>query len=151
MNYIKLQQDILKAKFDEDTRGRRSPFLYGLYENSVAIIVNGCYIVFVPKHCFYLDLKKVFPDNVPVKLDTMLKRIYEAEPVEDTKSIRIVTDKERKVRVFAGPKDQIWLADDTFKYFGKDVTEYRGTDKKGPVYLYEYEVLVGIILPVNHH
>ena len=149
MNYIKLQQDILKAKYIEDTRARRSPFVYGFYEESVAIVINGSCIVFIPKCEFYLDLDKVFPKNVPIKLDTVMKNIYEAEPIEDTRATRIVAD-DRKVRIFSGKNDQIWIADDLFKYFGKDVTEYRGTDKRSPIYLYEYKVLVGVLYPVNH-
>lgn len=149
MNYIKLQQDILKAKFIEDTRGRRSPFAYGFYEESVAIVIDSQYIVFVPKCAFYLDLEKTFPKNVPLTVGKMIKP-YDTEPITDTGMIRTIEDG-RKIRVFSGAKDEIWIDDRKFKYFGKDdVTEYRGTDKKSPIYLYEYEVLVGMILPVNH-
>lgn len=149
MNYIKLQQDILKAKFIEDTKGRQSPFWYGLYKESVAIIIDGHYIVFIPKCAFYLDLDKIFPKVKPANINTIIKCINEAEPIQDTRAMRIVAD-DQKVRIFSGKNDQIWIADDLFKYFSKDVTEYRGIDKKSPIFLYEYEVLVGVLYPVNH-
>ena len=149
MNYIKLQQDILKAKFVEDTRGRKSPFAYGFYEESIAIVIDGHYIVFIPTCAFYLDLKKTFPKLVPVNVEKIIKP-YDTEPITDTGMIRTVEDG-LKVRVFSGKTDQIWIDEKCFKYFGKDeVTEYRGTGKKYPIYLYEYEVLVGMLLPVNH-
>ena len=149
MNYVKLQTDILKAKFIEDTRGRKSPFMYGFYEESVAIIIDGHYMALVPKCAFYLDLEKVFPKLVPVDVKKMIKP-YDTETITDTGMIRTVGDG-HKVRVFSGKNDQIWIDEKFFKYFGKDdVTEYRGINKKYPIYLYEYEVLVGMLSPVNH-
>ena len=59
MNHIKLQQDILKAKDAEDKRGKRSPFMYGLKENSVYICVNRCCIVVIPFLGFLHIFRKV--------------------------------------------------------------------------------------------
>lgn len=72
MNHTKLQQDILKARGDEDRRGKRSPFRYGLTEESVYVCVNNFYIVFIPKPIWYLDNEKVF-STTPLDLDNLFK------------------------------------------------------------------------------
>ena len=147
MNHIKLQQDILKAKDAEDKRGKRSPFMYGLKENSVCICVNRCCIVVIPRVYWYLDNEKVF-STTPIKLDHMFKMDEDTVPVYDIGLIRTLPDG-RKVREFKGDKFSVYLAEDNLKYFGKDVTEYQAINETSPVYLYEYNSLVGIVLPVK--
>lgn len=152
MNYIKLQTDILKAKEAEDLRGKPSPFKYGLIDNYVGIIVNGSYLVLVPKCAFYLDFEKTFPKQVPIKIEQILKfrDAEDALPATDTGITRRIETVNKTIKVFTTEKADIWVDKDHFKYFGKDVTEYRGTEKNKPLYLFEYEVLVGMVLPVNH-
>lgn len=146
MNHIKLQQDILKAKDAEDKRGKRSPFMYGLEENSVCICVNHCCVVVIPRVYWYLDNGKVF-STTPLKLDNMFKIKEDTVPVYDIGLIRMLPDG-RKVREFKGDEFSVYLAEDNLKYFGKDVTEYQAINEKSPVYLYEYNRLAGIVYPV---
>lgn len=146
MNHIKLQQDILKAKDAEDKRGKRSPFRYGLKEDSVYICMNACCVV-IPGVYWYLDNDKVF-STTPLKLDNMFKIKEDTVSVYDIGLIRTFPDG-RKVREFKGDKFSVYLAEDNLKYFGKDVTEYQAINEKSLVYLYEYDRLVGIVCPVN--
>lgn len=45
MKTIKLLTDILKASEKRDQGGKKSPFMYGETENSIAIAVEGHYLV----------------------------------------------------------------------------------------------------------
>ena len=148
MNYLKLQTDILKAWERENTRGKKSPFMYGLLDETVGITVDEHYIVMVPRCAFALDLKRVFEKQEPYDL-TRFTDYHDTEPIYDTGILRITADG-RKVRVFSSSNDEIWIDEKYFGYFGQDVTEYRGSAKNKPVFLFEEEVLVGMLLPVAH-
>lgn len=147
MNYIKLQQDILKARGDEDRRGKRSPFRYGLTEESVYVSMNNSYIVFIPKPVWYLDNEKAF-STTPLNLDNLFKAKEGTVPIYETGLIRTLPDG-RKVKQFSSGKFDVYVDENNLKYFGKDVTDYMGINEKYPIYLYEYGRLVGIVLPVN--
>lgn len=53
------------------------------------------------------------------------------------------------MKQFSSEKFDVYVDENSLKYFGKDVTDYMGSSEKSLVYLYEYGRLVGIICPVN--
>ena len=154
MNHIKLQQDILKARYRESTGGRNLPYMYGLTDTGVGIVVDRSYLIMVPWAVWYLDLEKIFQDRKPVNIENMIKGHWDTIPAYDTGMIRVLTQDKRNVGVFKLDKpdsEEIWIAINNLKYFDKELTTYTGTAKNKPVYLYEYEALVGMILPVAHN
>lgn len=153
MKYLQLQTDILKAAYKQDTRGKASPFHCGDYENKIAVIVDGCYMVFVPEDKFYLDISYVF--DKPRDVSKMMRSENEAIDAYNTGMIRTVLDG-RKVRVFSTDQEaEIWIAESNLKYFDLDKCTFKGSEKNKPLFIYEDtnlgSQLVGYILPVNHN
>ena len=154
MKYVKLQTDILKAADKQKITGNASPFQCGGdYENKIVVIVDSCYMVFVPEDKFYLDISYVF--DKPLDVSKMMRSENEAIDAYNTGMIRTVADG-RKVRVFSTNYEaEIWIAEQTLKYFNLDECRFRASTKNKPVFIYEDNnlgsQLVGYILPVNHN
>lgn len=155
MKTVKLLTDILKASEKRDQGGKKSPFMYGETEDSIAVAVGGSYLVFVRKDRFYLDLEKCFPKQTPLNL----KKIIFEDPGDaflayDTGMTRKVEDG-RTIKIFETEKATIWIDADNFRYLDLDGAIFKGTEKNKPLYVYEDsnlgEMLVGMILPVNHN
>lgn len=164
MDYTKLQTDILKAAIAEDHFKKVSPFLWSDCGDDLAIMVEGFYVVFIPKTEFYLDVNKVFK-NEPVKKVYNETELRYAYPAYDTQQLRYVDPKKPPLKIFKladnVSDDEIRVNLNFFKYFGKDYEayHYKGHGKKKPLYVYEggetdtfqsFEHLVGILLPVNY-
>lgn len=153
MNYIKLLTDVLKARDKEKTRGVKSPYLYGYYEKYgekyIAIAIDGHALVFIPERVFYLDIEKCF-ETTPLSVDKM----FDYDNVVDTYTDGIVRpvggDPKHKVQIFSNDKADIWIDVKYLKLFDLSISHFKGSDKKSPLYIYEDETLVGLVLPVNH-
>ena len=154
MNYIKLLTDVLKARDKEKTRGVKSPYLYGYYEKYgekyIVIAIDGHALVFIPERVFYLDIEKCFDQVEPLHVN----KIIDDDNVVDTYTDGIVKpvggDPKRKVQIFSNDKADIWIAVKYLKLFDLSISHFKGSDKKSPLYIYEDETLVGLVLPVNH-
>lgn len=152
MNYIKLQADILKAADKQERSGKRSPYMYGMIEDFIGVIVDGYYLTLIRKNRFYLDLDKVFPHTAPVTIKNFIDGSEDTLQAEDTGVIRTVADG-RKVRVFETKEAEIWIDENALKYFDLSNSTFRASEKNKPLYIYEDdlgETLVGMIFPVNH-
>lgn len=153
MNYVKLLTDVLKARDKEKTRGVKSPYLYGYYEKYgekyIAIVVDGHALVFIPERVFYLDIEKCF-ETIPLSVDKMI----DYDNVVDTYTDGIVKpvggDSKHKVQIFSNDKADIWIAVEYLKLFDLSISHFKGSNEKSPLYIYEDETLVGLVLPVNH-
>lgn len=155
MKTIKLLTDILKASEKRDQGGKKSPFMYGETENSIAIAVEGHYLVFCRKDRFYLDLEKCFPKQTPLDLrKIMFEDPDYALDAYDTGMTRKIADG-RTVKIFETEKATIWIDANCFRYLDLDGAIFKGNEKNTPLYVYEDsnlgETLVGFILPVNHN
>lgn len=154
MKYIPFLIEILKAADKRDRKNwLKTNYQYGVTDKSVGVIVDGAYIVFVPRDYFYLDIPKIFRGQAPHNLERLVfdKEGYTV-PAEDTGVTKTVVD-DNKVRIFETKKSEIWIDEKILKYFELDKSTFRGSDHKSPLYIYEEsnlgKMLVGMVLSVN--
>lgn len=148
MKYLKFQQDLLKAAEARDG-WKRKPFHYPWFENehSIFICPQGHYFVSIPRSLFYLDKDKVL-NTPPFDGKSFLKDYDDLELVTDA---HVTQDVDKmKLHKFAIGNESVLLDEDNLKYFDLSHSTFRGTNRKSPIYIYEYEALVGMVLPVNH-
>ena len=144
MKLAKLQQDILKAAVARDTKRKMFEFFWYESEDFVCISPNGFYMVVIPKERFYLSLDRVFtapPINFGKYLDEP-----DMEIAKDTGTI--VKSETRTLHVFKVGDEEVFLDENNLKYFDLDICTFKGINYKSSIYIYEYDLLVGMVLPV---
>ena len=144
MNIINAQVEVLKEALNEKTKRR---VIYGTLDDKV-IIGNNTRLYVIPKEECAIDLTNVA--RVQVLQETTLKNIVndnECTEIELTNDIRVLGDK-RTVRVFTNGKENIYLDERLIKNFDLKKSTFKGKGAKSIVYIYEYEVMVGFLLPV---
>ena len=52
----------------------------------------------------------------------------------------------RKLRIYYNHDQTIYVDNDLFKYFDEEI-EVKGTTIKAPIYIFEYNQLIGMLLP----
>ena len=160
MKYVKLQQDLVKLadKRDRGAGSKRVRLFWGKPDEEdgyIEIVINGVYIVFIREDMRYIDLDKVCK-GAQIDIKRLMKDQYEAIEATNTISSRkIRTVGSLKVRIFETEKDsEIWIDENNLKYFDLDNSTFKGTDRNGPIYIYEADPinrLVGYVLPVRHN
>lgn len=153
MKYFKFQQELLKAAEGRDG-WKHKPFNYPWFElnNQVGICPSGHYIVLIPDELFYLDRKRVFKSTT-VNGEQILKlKGDDLKDATDTHSIIEYKQYNKLVKLhkFTVGDEPIYIDENNLKYFDLDISTYKGTGRKNPLYVYEDGGLVGMILPVNH-
>ena len=145
MKLAKLQQDILKAAVAKDTKRKMFEIFWYESEDSVCISPNGFYMVVIPKERFYLSLDKVFtapPTNFAKFLD-----VQDLEIARDTGTI--VKSEAKTLHVFKVGDEEVYLDESNLKYFDLDICTFKGINRISPIFIYEYDLLVGMVLPMN--
>lgn len=155
MKYFKFQQELLKAAEARDG-WKHKPFDYPWFElnNQVGVCPGGHYIILIPDELFYLDRKRVFKSTT-VNGEHILKlKNDELKDATDTHSIieyyPSSNKKAAKLHKFVVDDETIYIDEDKLKYFDTDISTYKGSGRKNPLYVYEHSRLVGMILPVNY-
>ena len=83
--------------------------------------------------------------------ESTLKRFVndnECTEIELTNDIRTLDDK-KTLRVFTNGKENIYLDERLIKNFDLKNSTFKGKGARSIVYIYEDEVMVGFLLPVN--
>ena len=52
------------------------------------------------------------------------------------------------LRVFSNGNENIYVDESLIKYFDLENSTFKGRNRKSPIYIYEDEVMVGVVLPV---
>ena len=153
MNYLKVQQNLLKAADARDGwKHKNFNIYYFTTEDKVWMCPKGEWMIGVPKNQFYLDIDKIWKDVKPVQGETFLKDTGDLKPAVDTNSIVQVTickKKKMNLHKFVVDNEAIYVQEEYLKFFDPDAT-FKGTKHNAPLYVYENGELVGLILPVNH-
>ena len=152
MNYIKIQNDILRAKDKCNISGKRFPYMYGYYDNNVGIVDDGKAIYLIPDKLFYLDKDKIFNSVLSNIVEKMVKSELDTQSLIFTDNIRSLKGCKIDVAILKdGKNNEIAFNIKYLKNIGLKANEctFKGTNYKSPIYVYEYDKLVAIIMPVK--
>ena len=145
MNIINAQVEVLKEALNGK---RKRNVIYGTLDDKV-IIGNNTRLYVIPKKECAIDLTNIDSNNVKIMQESSLKNfindnLYESVTLTDDKK---VVDK-KILRVFSNCNENIYVDESLIKYFDLEKSTFKGRNKKSPIYIYEYEVMVGVVLPV---
>lgn len=148
---MKFQQDLLKAA-DERDGWKHKLFNYPWFETDDKIFIcpQGHYFIAILKVQFYMDKEKVFKNITPINGKSFLNH-DNLQMATDTHTI-VVADVKAKMKLhkFVIGDEVIFLDENNLKYFDLEDSTFKGTNRKNPIYIYENEELVGMVLPVIH-
>ena len=145
MNIINAQVEVLKEALKEK---RKHNVIYGTLEDKV-IIGNGTRLYVIPKKCCAIDLTNIA--RVQILGESTLRNFIndnECTEIELTSDIKIL-DNKTTVRVFTNGKENIYLDERLLKNFDLKKSTFKGKGAKSIVYIYEDDIMVGFLLPVN--
>lgn len=152
MNYLKVQQNLLKAADARDGwKHKDFHVAYSVTDNRVWVCPEGCWMMGIPKDQFYLDVDKIWKDFQPFKTETFLKDTWDLKPAVDTNTTIQVTEFKKKLNLhkFVVDGEEVYIQEKYLEFFDPDA-HFEGRNSKAPLYVYENDELVGLILPVNH-
>lgn len=144
MNHVKIQVDIIK--WNENNRiGRRNKTIFNGYQQddeNTFIVYNGVAIFIIPNNLVFLDLNKIF-DGKQMNVEKMIdySNTDKLSNSHLSKSIE-----KRKLRIYYNHDQTIYVDNDLFKYFDEEIEE-KGTTIKEPIYIFECNQLIGMLLP----
>lgn len=152
MNTLKLQNDLTKAAFNRDNKGKmfNGVFLKRDYDTLVGF--NGSAIYTIYNDDLYIDCEKVFNGRSPQNFENVINGVIDNddyEPLTNTRTIeqRKINGKKANLFKFNNSKGDIYINKDLLKYFDMDRLVLFGGDSRQPIRAYEDNTLVGIVCP----
>ena len=145
MNIINAQVEVLKEALNGK---RKHKVIYGTLEDKV-IIGNNTILYVIPKEECGIDLTNVA--CVQILQESTLKNFIndnECTEIKLTNDIRVL-DNKRTVRMFTNEKENIYLDERLIKNFDLKNSTFKVKYARSIVYIYENEVMVGFLLPIN--
>lgn len=152
MNYLKVQQNLLKAADARDGwKHKDFHVAYSVTDDRVWVCPEGYWMIGIPKDQFYLNVDKIWKDFQPFKTETFLKDTWDLKPAVDTNTTIQVTEFKKKLNLhkFVVDGEEVYIQEKYLEFFDPDA-HFEGRNSKAPLYVYENDELVGLILPVNH-
>ena len=155
MNYIKLQQDLIKAANSRDEKGKAFIGFYVKREYETIIGPNQSQVFVIPNERLYIDVEKVFNgrevptfENVLYKIET--NENYTFLKNEDVLERHVYNKKKIDVYRFENTalNEKIYLNKKLMKYYDMDNLSIYGGNNKQPVKIYENGKFVGVLAPV---
>ena len=143
MNIAKIQTDLLK-----DALNKKGVKWFIELDGSEVVVSNGYQMYVINADDFILDVNKLI--GAGVKTMTTAKNLLDgyknAKPLTKT-PIKRVIGKYVCIELKLG-EESIYVDESLLKNYDKSI-EFEGTGAKTPVYIYEGEILVGVVLPVR--
>lgn len=141
MNYLKVQQDLLKNAITE-----KGEWLFGKYENSIGVS-EGHVIWLIPQSCFILDTEQLKKHSIrDFDVARMLEFNYckyeDAVASDELKQY----NKKTLVNIKGGDKEA-WVDVSLLKYFNSPT--FKVSSPTSPLMVFEKEELVGVVCPVK--
>ena len=143
MNIINAQVEILKEALKNKT------VIYGVLGDKV-FIGNPNMLYIIPKNKCGIDLTNIDCNNITIIQDETIKRLtddFGYENVTLTNDIKLCDNK--KLRVFLKDNESICVDTDLLKNFDLKESTFKCRNSKCPILIYEYEVMVGLVLPFH--
>lgn len=155
MNYIKLQQDLIKAANSRDEKGKAFNGFYVKREFETIIGPNRSQAFVIPNDSVYIDVEKVFNGKEVPTFERVLSKIETDENYtflknENVLEQRVYNKKKIDVYRFENTKlnEKIYLNKKLMKYYDMDNLSIYGGNNKQPVRIYEGELFIGVLAPV---
>ena len=155
MNYIKLQQDLIKAANSRDEKGKAFRGFYVKREFETIIGPNQSQAFVIPNEQLYIDVEKVFNSREVPTFENVLYKIETSENYtflknENVLEQRVYNKKKIDVYRFENIKlnEKIYLNKKLMKYYDMDNLSIYGSNNKQPVKIYENGKFIGVLAPV---
>ena len=148
MKVTKILTDLLK----QVEKGDLSRVFYGADKEYTFYSPDGHRGYKIPSNRFLVDLEKALPNRAPVADFKKFLRDEDSYPAYKTNEIRKINNPYGKktidvVKISNGDK-YAWINEVYLKEFDVDCT-FKISSPKSPVFIYEDDELVGLILPVH--
>ena len=155
MDYIKLQNDLMKSAFNRDEKYKQFLGFYLKKECEFVCGLNRSQAFIIPNDNMYIDIDKVFKGREVPTFDNVLYKIQTDESYSMLKNTDIIEQRtigKKKIQLLVYENttlnEKIYLDKKLFKYYNtKNLVLYGGNDKQ-PVRVYEDTEFVGVIAPV---
>ena len=152
MNYIKLQNDLVKAAFNRDKKDKPFNGVYLTREYDTFVGFNGSAVYTIYNDELFIDCEKVFAGRSPQNFENVVNSVMDNddyEPLTNTGTIeqRKINGKKKMLFKFNNSKGDIYVNKDLLKYFDMDKLVLFGGDNKQPIKAYEDNTFVGIVCP----
>ena len=155
MNYIKLQQDLIKAAANHDKKGKlfNGVFLKRDYDTLVGFNAYAIYAIYaIYNDELYIDCEKVFNGRSSQNLENVINGIMDNEDYEPLNNLNTIEQhkikgKKASLFKFKNSKGDIYINKDLLKYFDMDTLVLYGGDNRQPIRAYEDNTFVGIVCP----
>lgn len=122
---------------------------YGIEDGYIYYIPDGHRMFRIPENDFLIDLKKAFPKKIPL---TNAKKFFESrrdkEEAIKTNELKTINSGKNTLVKIQSKNNHAWINIDYLKEFNSDCT-FKIVNNISPVFIYEYEECVGLILPVK--
>lgn len=144
MNVVKIQQDLIK----DCLNNKASNWFIFSYKSAV-VLLNKCQVFIFPDKDFLLQESKLRAAGVHSS-DTFKNVIDQgayAEPARKTGISMEFHGKDCMELNKLGSNEPIYINKQLLKYYGKNIS-FKVIDSKSPVFVYEKDTLIGIVLPV---
>lgn len=144
MNIAKIQQDLIK----DCLNNKASDWFIFSYKSAV-VLLNKCQVFIFPDKDFLLQESKL--KAAGVHSSNTFKNVIDqgvyAEPARKTGISMEFHGKDCMELNKLGSNEPIYINKQLLKYYGKNIS-FKVIDSKSPVFVYEKDTLVGIVLPV---
>lgn len=155
MNYIKLQQDIIKTAFNRDEKDKT---FYGFYlkrEFETIVGPNHAQAFVIPNEKLYIDVEKVFKGKEVSAFENVLSKIERDETYTLLKNDNVLerhVHNKKKIEVYrfenSKLNEKIYLDKRLLKYYDMDNLVVYGGNSIQPVRIYEGDLFIGVLAPV---
>ena len=152
MNTLKLQNDLTKAAFNRDKKGKAFNGVYLTREYDTLVGFNGTAIYCIYNDELYINCEKVFNGRSPQNFENVINGIMDNKDYEPLNNLNTIeqhkiNNKKASLYKFSNSKGDIYINKDLLKYFDMDRLVLIGGDNRQPIRAYEGDAFVGIVCP----
>lgn len=148
MKYEKLLNDVFKQVTANAIKGKsKQKICFGEYQDKIGICIDGFVLYLVPKDLCLIDTSK---HRTNMDIEKFFKDIPDDNcSVTNTFEMINKNGKQIQVQKFINSDLEIesWVNTDLLKYLDSFSVKFQRS--LGPVFLYEGEELVGMVMPIN--
>ena len=148
MNTLKLQNDLTKAAFNRDKKGKLFNGVYLKREYDTLVGFNGTAIYCIYNDELYIDCEKVFAGRSPQNFENVVNNVMDSDNYEPLTNTRIIEQRKKaNLFKFENSKGDTYINKDLLKYFDMSRLVLIGGDNMQPIRAYEDNTFVGIVCP----